>query len=87
MICRRFRSLTDEITVVGRGSGIAEALLPVFVDTPKLAADAIVFLTKERREWLRGRYVNCTWDLPELVGEAKKKEIIDGDKLKLKLVV
>ena len=40
-------------------------------------------MTSERREWLAGRYINVTWDLPEL--EAKKDEIIKGDKLKVKL--
>ena len=45
----------------------------------------MVFLTQERREWLAGRYVNCKWDMPEFL--AKKGEIVEGDKLKLKLVV
>jgi len=34
---------------------------PVFVETPQLSGDTIVFLTKEKREWLGGRYINCTW--------------------------
>jgi hypothetical protein len=57
----------------------------VFVETPQLSADSLVYLSSARRDWLAGRYVNVTWDLPEL--EAKKDEIIKGDKLKVRLVV
>ena len=56
-----------------------------FIDTPELAGDAIVWLTKERREWLSGRYVSCNWDVTEL--EAKKDEIVKGDKLKVRIIV
>ncbi|KAI1754050.1 hypothetical protein F4782DRAFT_494960 [Xylaria castorea] len=66
-------------------NGISEDLAHIFVETPELAADSIVYLTKERRDWLGGRYVNVTWDLPELVG--LKDEIVKGDKLKIQLVV
>ena len=54
-------------------------------DKPELAADTMVFLTSEKREWLRGRYVSCTWDMTELLG--KREEIVNGDKLKVKLVL
>lgn len=53
------------------------------MDTPELSADTIVFLTREKRDWLGGRYVNCTWDMPQLM--AKEDEIVKGDKLKVKL--
>ena len=56
----------------------------VFVDTPELSADSIVYLTSEKRAWLGGRYLNCTWDLPELM--AKQDEIVKEDKLKVRLV-
>ena len=55
----------------------------MFVETVELSADTIVFLTKEKREWLGGRYINCTWDMPELM--AKEGEIVKEDKLKVKL--
>lgn len=55
------------------------------MDTPELAGDFVVWLTKERREWLSGRYVSCCWDVREL--EARKQEIVDGDKLKVRMVV
>ena len=54
----------------------------VFVDTPELAADTMVFLSSERRPWLGARYINCTWDMPEFL--AKEADIVKGDKLKFK---
>lgn len=73
--------------IVGHGEGLDEKLKAVFTEVPQLPADSMVFLSSERREWLSGRYVNCTWDLPELVGEEKREEIIREDKLKIRLVV
>nr|WHF58404.1 short chain dehydrogenase [Cladonia metacorallifera] len=55
------------------------------IDTPELAADTIVFLVSEKREWLRGRYVSCTWDMPEFL--EKQEEIVSEDKLKIRLVL
>ncbi|KIX92729.1 uncharacterized protein Z520_11581 [Fonsecaea multimorphosa CBS 102226] len=56
-----------------------------FTDSPSLAGDTIAFLTSERREWLAGRYLSCTWDMEELL--ARQKEIEEGDKLKVRLVL
>lgn len=47
---------------------------PVLNDTPELAADTIVYLTQEKREWLAGRYVSCNWDMPEFL--AIENEIV-----------
>ena len=55
------------------------------IDTPDLCAGVVVWLTKGQREWLNGRYVSATWDVDEL--EAKREEIVEGDKLKLRMVV
>lgn len=55
------------------------------VDTPEMGADTIVFLTQERREWLAGRYISCNWDMQKFL--EMKDEIINGDKLKMRLVV
>ncbi|KAI9815996.1 MAG: hypothetical protein M1827_001988 [Pycnora praestabilis] len=57
----------------------------ILTDTPEVAGDTIVFLTQEKREWLAGRYVSCTWDMPEFL--AMKDEIVKGDKLKMRMVV
>ncbi|KAH8684835.1 hypothetical protein BGZ60DRAFT_398424 [Tricladium varicosporioides] len=61
-----------------KNSGMAH----IFVETPELAGDTLAFLTREKRQWLSGRYVNVTWDMPELM--AKEKAIVEGDKLKVK---
>ena len=54
-------------------------------ETPALAADSISWLTQEPRTWLNGRYVSVTWDMPELL--TRKEEIVEGDKLKMRLVL
>jgi hypothetical protein len=41
------------------------------------------FLTQKRREWLAGRYISCTWDMPEFL--SKEKEIVDEDKLRMRM--
>ena len=55
----------------------------LLTDTPELAGDVMVWLTQTRREWLAGRYVSVTWDMPEFV--SKQKEIVDGDLLKMRM--
>lgn len=60
-------------------------MLAVLTDTSDVAADTIVFLTQKRQEWLAGRYVSCTWDMPEFF--AKKEEIVEGDLLKVRMRV
>ncbi|KAF4434632.1 hypothetical protein F53441_13668 [Fusarium austroafricanum] len=64
--------------------GIPELYRPAFVDTPELTANSLVYLASEKRSWLAGRYINLTWDLPELM--TKEEEIVKGDKLKVRLV-
>lgn len=59
-------------------------VVKVVVETPELAADTITFLTSQKRIWLAGRYINVTWDMPQLMG--MEKEIVEGDKLKVRLV-
>ena len=57
----------------------------VLQDSVELSADSLVWLTKERREWLSGRYVSAEWDVTEL--EAKRDEVVKGDKLKVRMVL
>ena len=57
----------------------------LLVDTPEVAAHALTWLVRERRGWLAGRYISCQWDVDELL--AKKQEIIDGNKLKVRMIV
>jgi len=56
---------------------------PPLNDTPEIAADTIVFLISQKRDWLAGRYISCCWDMPEFMG--KKDEVVKGDKLKIRL--
>ncbi|KAJ4410147.1 hypothetical protein N0V91_002156 [Didymella pomorum] len=55
------------------------------IDEPELCGGLVVWLSSKDRAWLNGRYVSATWDVDVL--ESKRKEIEEGDKLKLKLVV
>ncbi|KAF2103964.1 NAD(P)-binding protein [Rhizodiscina lignyota] len=54
-------------------------------DSPDLCGAMVVWLTKEKRPWLSGRYVAALWDTDEL--EAQKDEIVEQDKLKFRMVV
>lgn len=56
----------------------------LFTETVNLPADTIVWLVKEERKWLNGRYVNVTWDMEEIEGKAE--EIVEKDLLKVKFV-
>ena len=60
----------------------ADLLFLVYIDAPELCGDTIAFLTSKRRVWIGGRYINITWDMPQLM--AKEDEIVKGDKLKIK---
>ncbi|EGN93825.1 hypothetical protein SERLA73DRAFT_188929 [Serpula lacrymans var. lacrymans S7.3] len=55
------------------------------IDSPQLSADTLVWLAKERRDWLSGRYISSTWDMTEL--ESMKEDITTGDKLKMRMVI
>lgn len=57
--------------------------LPVYIDAPELCGDTIAFLTSKKRSWIGGRYINVTWDMPQLL--EKEPEIVQCDKLKVKL--
>lgn len=67
------------------GAGLPQQFHASLVDTPELAADTLVWLTRDRKEWLAGRDVVVNWDVEEL--DAKKEEVLQGDKLKVRLVV
>lgn len=55
------------------------------VDDVGLCGAFLLWLVKERREWLSGRYVSANWDVEEL--EGKKDVIVSGDQLKMRMVV
>ncbi|KAI9665800.1 MAG: putative secondary metabolism biosynthetic enzyme [Bathelium mastoideum] len=58
---------------------------PILVDEPDLCGESIPWLTSQKRDWLAGRYVSCTWDMKEL--DERKDEIVKNDLLKLRLAV
>ena len=51
----------------------------------ELAGAVCVWLTKERRDWLSGRYIDSRWDFDEL--ERKKDQIVEHDLLKFRMKV
>ena len=63
----------------------ADMVQTVLIDRPELCANTAVYLTQERRLWLAGRYISSTWDIPEFL--SREKEIVEGDKLKVRLVL
>lgn len=67
------------------GRSLPENMHVFLIDTPELAGDTIVWLASERREWLRGRYVSCTWDMGQLL--EKKEEVVKNELLKVRLCV
>ncbi|KAL8804870.1 MAG: hypothetical protein Q9200_005646 [Gallowayella weberi] len=71
--------------IIGGAEAVPEGLERVFVETPSLSADTIVYLVNEKRDWLAGRYINCTWDMPQLM--SMKDDIVKGDKLKVRMVI
>ncbi|KAH7066265.1 hypothetical protein BKA63DRAFT_426564 [Paraphoma chrysanthemicola] len=54
-------------------------------DDEGLAGAFCVWLAREKRGWLSGRYLSCTWDVEEL--EGMREEIVQGDKLVFRMVV
>lgn len=74
--------LTD---MVGHGESFGPEMKAVFTETTELCADGLVYLSKENRPYFSGRYINMTWDLPELTSAAMQKKIVDGDLLKVRL--
>ncbi|KAJ5114654.1 hypothetical protein NUU61_000413 [Penicillium alfredii] len=57
----------------------------VLTDTPELAADTLVWLARERRDWLAGRFVSASWDMEEL--ERKKQDVLQRELFKFRVVV
>jgi NAD(P)-dependent dehydrogenase (short-subunit alcohol dehydrogenase family) len=57
----------------------------LLTDDVGLCGGWLTWLTKERREWLSGRYLSVCWDVEEL--EAQKDEIVKEDKLKFRMAV
>ncbi|KAF9693440.1 hypothetical protein EKO04_008667 [Ascochyta lentis] len=57
----------------------------ILADDEGLAGAFCVWLSKEKREWLSGRFVSCNWDVEEL--EGMKGRVQEGDLLKYRMAV
>ena len=57
--------------------------LPEMTESPDLCGAFCVWLTKQSRDWLSGRYLCATWDVEEL--EAKRNDIVERDLLRISL--
>jgi hypothetical protein len=51
----------------------------------ELAGSVCVWLTKERRDWLSGRYIDARWDFDELL--KKQDQIVKDDLFKFRMKV
>lgn len=67
------------------GKAIPTEFQWILTDKVELPADMMVWLGRERREWLAGRYVDAKWDVVEL--EKRKAEIVEKDLLKFRAAV
>ncbi|KAK3322896.1 hypothetical protein B0H66DRAFT_216782 [Apodospora peruviana] len=56
----------------------------VLTDTAELAADTLVWLSNERRDWLSGRFMTVNWDMGEL--EQKKQDIVERNLFKFRVL-
>lgn len=65
--------------------GMPKDTLALLGDSPELAGDTVAWVTQQRRDWLAGRYLSCTWDMEELL--AKKEHVVTRDLLKVRLVL
>lgn len=65
--------------------GMPESVLQFCQDEPGLCGAFCIWLIKEKREWLSGRYVSANWDIEEL--ERRRTEIVTRDMLKFRMVV
>jgi NAD(P)-dependent dehydrogenase (short-subunit alcohol dehydrogenase family) len=65
--------------------GAPDIFKEMSTDDPMLCGAFLIWLVKQKRDWLNGRYIDATWDVDEL--EKKKDEIVEKDMLKMRLVV
>lgn len=65
--------------------GMPADRVDVLTDAPELPADTMVWLCRERRAWLSGRFVSASWDMEEL--ERKKDDILERNLFKFRVLV
>jgi NAD(P)-dependent dehydrogenase (short-subunit alcohol dehydrogenase family) len=72
---------TDMAGSIPEGKGWENRL----IDDVGLAGGFCVWLTKKKRDWLSGRYLDSRWDIEELLNQ--KEDILSKDLLKLRLAL
>ncbi|KAK3713642.1 hypothetical protein LTR37_008336 [Vermiconidia calcicola] len=65
--------------------GFPEAMEAFYVDDAGLCGASLVWLVRERRGWLSGRYLSASWDVGEL--EGRREEVLERDLLKMRMLV
>ncbi|KAK6863576.1 hypothetical protein PG995_000104 [Apiospora arundinis] len=65
--------------------GAPKELYKLCTDDADLCGAVCLWLGRNRPGWLNGRYMSATWDLEEL--QERKAEIVEGDKLKSRMVL
>jgi hypothetical protein len=66
-------------------AGVPEEITRLMIDKLRLAGDTLVWLAKETRTWLGGRFVNYNWDMKEF--ESRQEEVVSRDLLKFRMTV
>ncbi|KAI1208437.1 uncharacterized protein F4807DRAFT_431336 [Annulohypoxylon truncatum] len=66
------------------GKVIPQELFNALPDDPRLCGSFLVWLVRERRMWLSGRYLSSNWDVDELM--SKEAEVVEHNKLKMRMV-
>lgn len=61
-------------------SGMPQAMHSMLVDTPELSGHTVVWLTRERREWLQDRYISATWDMEQFA--SRRDEVVERNLLR-----
>ncbi|KAK5058811.1 hypothetical protein LTR84_011075 [Exophiala bonariae] len=74
-------SMTSQVD--GLSAADAEIMKSYLTDDNGLCGGFLTWLTKEKRDWLGGRFLSAQWDVDEL--DKKKEEIVSADKLKARL--
>ena len=66
-------------------STMPEEMQAILVDDINLCGNICVWLSKQRPQWLSGRYLSVNWDVDELA--ARKDEVVEKDLFKFKMAV
>ena len=83
--CDRFALHPGAVVTPQTKNHTGDAWEGILADDEGLAGAFCVWLSKEKRVWLSGRFVSSNWDVEEL--EEMKDQIFKGDLLKYRMGV